>query len=146
MNPRQPDCFKTLVYLSFLIIAPFYWNVAKAQPSAQHNLTFDRLAKVWDEAIPLGNGMIGALIWEKDSVLRFSLDRADIWDLRPLKGLDREEFSFEWIRRQVLANDYKPVQDYLDAPYEREPAPTKIPAGALEFRLPAGIKASSVDL
>jgi len=36
-----------------------------AQPNSKHNLTFDHLAKRWDEAMPLGNGMLGVLIWEK---------------------------------------------------------------------------------
>ena len=31
----------------------------------EHNLLFDSLPKRWDEAIPLGNGMLGALIWQK---------------------------------------------------------------------------------
>ena len=36
-----------------------------AQPEAIHNLHFNSLAQRWDEAIPLGNGMLGALVWEK---------------------------------------------------------------------------------
>ncbi len=30
-----------------------------------HNLAFDKLPEVWDEAIPLGNGLTGALIWQR---------------------------------------------------------------------------------
>ncbi|MBX3241974.1 MAG: hypothetical protein KIT80_13380 [Chitinophagaceae bacterium] len=130
--------------VTLLAIACWVNNLA-AQPAAKHDLRFDRLATVWDEAIPLGNGTIGALIWQKDKKLRFSLDRADIWDLRPMKGLHREEFSFKWVEQQVLKNDYKPVQEYFDAPYDREPAPSKIPAGALEFDLP-GSPVSAVHL
>jgi hypothetical protein len=36
----------------------------------------------WDEAIPLGNGLTGGLLWGQDRTLRLSLDRADLWDLR----------------------------------------------------------------
>ena len=57
----------------------------------KHNLQFDTLAKRWDEALPIGNGMLGALIWEKNGKLRISLDRADLWDERPMKGLHRED-------------------------------------------------------
>ena len=60
-----------------------------AQPT-QHDLHFTSLAKQWDEAIPLGNGMLGALIWQKEDQLRFSLDRADLWDMRPMKDLHRK--------------------------------------------------------
>jgi alpha-L-fucosidase 2 len=106
---------------------------AQAQPGKQHNLKFDSLNRRWDEAIPLGNGLIGALIWQKEDRLRISLDRADLWDQRPMNGLHRKEFSYQWVFEQVVQQDYAPVQKNFDHPYDREPAPTKIPGGALEF-------------
>ncbi len=72
-----------------------------AQPAPQHDLLFTSLANTWDEGIPLGNGMVGALIWQKDNNLRISLDRADLWDMRPMKGLDRPEFTYEWTANGV---------------------------------------------
>jgi len=114
--------------------------------SSKHDLHFTTLAKSWDEAIPLGNGLIGALIWQKGGTLRFSLDRADLWDLRPVQEFSRPEFRFAWVREQVLKDDYKPVQELGDVPYERDPAPTKIPAGALEFDLSQMGKVAAVDL
>jgi hypothetical protein len=75
------------------------------------------------------------LVWAKDGKLRFSLDRADLWDSRPMQGLHRKEFSYKWVQEQVAKKDYKPVQDYFDRPYDNEPAPTKIPGGALEFNM-----------
>lgn len=104
-----------------------------SQPQPHHDLHFNSLASTWDEGIPLGNGMVGGLIWQKGNNLRISLDRADLWDLRPMKGLDRPEFTYEWIAGQVKKKDYAIVQKYFDAPYEIEPAPSKIPGGALEF-------------
>lgn len=111
-------------------------SAALAQPveRSPHDLAFAQLPTRWDEALPLGNGMLGALVWQKGDRLRFSLDRADLWDLRPMKGIDRPEFSYRWVEEQVRKNDYKPVQDYFDAPYDCEPGPTKIPGAALEFQ------------
>lgn len=101
--------------------------------SSPHDMQFDKLAPQWDEAVPLGNGLLGALIWQKGDHLRFSLDRADLWDLRPMKGLHRKEFSYNWVIDQIDKKEYTPVQQYFDAPYDKEPAPSKIPGGALEF-------------
>lgn len=98
-----------------------------------NDLHFDTLSKVWDEAIPLGNGMVGALIWEKEGRLRFSLDRADLWDLRPMANLATPEWKFRWVYDQWKKDDYKPVQDLFDVPYDKNPAPSKIPGAALEF-------------
>ncbi len=102
---------------------------------AQHDLVFSRLATTWDEGLPLGNGMLGALVWQKDGRLRLSLDRADLWDLRPMPNLDAPEWSFRWVEEKWRKNQYRDVQEKFDAPYETSPAPTKIPAGALEFDL-----------
>ncbi len=116
-------------YTCFLVITA---DLSIAQPD--HDLHFTTLANRWDEAIPLGNGVMGALLWLKGDNLRFSLDRADLWDNRPMNGLQRKEFSYAWVVGQVAKNDYGIVQKYLDEPYDRESAPCKIPGGALEFK------------
>lgn len=135
---RKHRLLKRQLYSRLLLLFPALLSLnGYAQPSTTHNLRFDRLPVVWDEALPIGNATLGALVWEKEGILRFSLDRSDLWDLRPMKGLHREEFSFEWVKKQVLANDYQPVQENFDKPYDREPAPTKIPGGALEFDIPS---------
>ncbi|MFT3946023.1 MAG: glycoside hydrolase N-terminal domain-containing protein [Agriterribacter sp.] len=107
--------------------------VAQSQPLPEHNLQFKNLAHRWDEAIPLGNGMLGALIWQKDDKLRLSLDRADLWDER--KALDLSKFNFKWVEEQVLKKDYAPVQKSGDHPYDNLPYPTKLPAAAMEFNM-----------
>ncbi len=115
-------------------------------PDPHHDLVFDRLASTWDEGVPLGNGMLGALVWKKGDSLRLSLDRADLWDLRPVPAFAGPEFRFAWVRDHVLANDYEPVHKMGDIPYDRDPAPTKIPAVALEFDIAALGELDSVRL
>ena len=133
MNPKI-NLTRTIVLIFVLYLCLF------AEVSAQTRFhPFNPLPKQWDEAMPLGNGMIGSLVWEKDKTVRFALDRADLWDSRPMKGLHRKEFSYQWIVEQRLNNNYKPVQEYFDQPYDREPAPTKIPGAALEFKFTQGL-------
>ena len=98
-----------------------------------HNLQFSKLSTTWDEGIPLGNGMFGMLVWKKGNNLRFSLDRADLWDLRPMPDLSKPEWKYSWVYEQWKNNNYKAVQDEFDRPYDELPAPSKIPAGAIEF-------------
>jgi alpha-L-fucosidase 2 len=132
---------RSLLFVMVMLFA----GLSSAQPLERHDLKFNTLASVWDEAIPLGNATVGALIWQKDGKLRFSLDRADLWDTRPMAGLHREEFRYKWVQEQVAKKDYKPVQQYFDLPYDKEPAPSKIPGGALEFVVP-GSSVKSVTL
>lgn len=117
------------------LIVPFLFLslTSFAQPKLQHNLVFDSLAKRWDEGIPLGNGWLGALIWQKDTRLRISLDRVDLWDDRPMPEIDK--LKFRWVVEKVKLNQYDSVQKIGDEPYEKYPAPTKIPGAAIEFEL-----------
>lgn len=47
-------------------------------PQSFCNLNFPHTITRWDEAVPLGNGVCGALIWGAADALRFSLDRGYI--------------------------------------------------------------------
>lgn len=119
--------FKLLIAL---LCVGLVYNV-NAQPAPQHNLQFDSLAAKWDEAMPLGNGMLGALLWQKDSKLRLSLDRADLWDER--QSLDLNKFNFKDVQRWVHNHTYDSAHVLGDAPYDNNPYPTKLPAAAIEF-------------
>lgn len=120
------------LFISFtlLLLMPF---ISNAQPKPSHDLRFTELSKRWDEGIPLGNGWIGALIWQKEKAIRFSLDRVDLWDDRPMPLI--EKVNYKWVQEKVALNQYDSVQKYGDEPYEANPAPTKIPGAALEMDL-----------
>lgn len=98
-----------------------------------YSLSFKYLPQSWDEGLPLGNGKIGALIWEKNNRLRFSLDHVELWDSRPMGNLTGDEWSYKWVLEQWKNNTYKNVQDLFDSPYNQSPAPSKIPGAAMEF-------------
>lgn len=97
------------------------------------DLRFPDLATVWDEGLPLGNATVGQLVWQKDGRLRFSIDRTDLWDLRPVESFEGEHFSFEWISQHIRNRDYDPVHRELEHGISGCPAPSKIPGAALEF-------------
>lgn len=122
-------------------------NVSKIKPAeSSHDLVFPELAKTWDEGMPLGNAFIGSLVWEKENALRMSLDRVDLWDLRPSDSISGPGYSFDWVYNQVMKKDYLPVQKKFDHPYDRLPAPSKIPGAGLEFSLEKTGKPESVHL
>lgn len=115
------------------------------EPSSS-DLVFTELAKTWDEAVPLGNATVGALVWQKGDALRFSLDQTDLWDLRETPGFKGDTFSFEWVKEHIRNNDYGKVQAAFDAPYDALPAPSKIPGAALEFPIDSLGQPASVRL
>lgn len=122
---------KKLLQYSILLFLLLVTQAGIAQPNKEHNLQFDSLARRWDEGIPIGNGWLGALIWQKNNKVRLSLDRVDLWDDRPMPEIDK--LTFNWVVEKVKLNQYDSVQKTGDEPYEKYPAPTKIPGAALEF-------------
>lgn len=112
-----------------------------------HGLKFDALPTLWDEAIPLGNGIIGNLIWEKEGRLRIALDRADLWDLRPVKEFESPDYSYQFVCDQVInKKDVSKVQALIDDRSRKDCAPTKIPVGAIEFPISQLGKVKAVQL
>lgn len=109
-------------------------------------LKFDQLPTAWDEAVPLGNGICGTLVWQKGDHLRLTLDRADLWDLRPVKEFSGPNYTFDFIRQAVANKDMKPVYEMIDARTSKDIAPTKIPAGAIEIPIAKLGKVKQVEL
>ena len=109
-------------------------DIPAGLPEGKHGLRFTTPATVWDEALPLGNGTMGALIWGDGSPLRISLDRSDLWDLRAVPEFHSPEYSFEQMRKWHEQGKVADLLRVYEQPYNR-PAPTKIPAGRIEITL-----------
>lgn len=94
-----------------------------------YNLRFEKTIESWDEAVPLGNGDIGCLIWGKPSALRFSLDKNDLWDC---SGAPQAKggFTYAAMKEFVREGDQKSILETFDKPYDKS-APTKLPAGKI---------------
>ncbi|MCC7494442.1 MAG: hypothetical protein IT204_18945 [Fimbriimonadaceae bacterium] len=117
------------------------WTLATsllaAPPAAELNLDLAAPLRTWDEAIPLGQGLLGGLLWGEGTTLRLSLDRGDLWDLRTPELATTPEFSYAHLRELVAAANHAAIVRIFDGLY-RGPYPTKIGAGRLEMELPAG--------
>lgn len=89
----------------------------------------------WDEAVPLGNGKCGCLCWGSPEEIRFSLDRADLWD-RTVLWEQNEEFSWKNLVKLAKEGNTRKIREIFDAPYYY-PSPTKLPAGRILLHFPA---------
>lgn len=100
---------------------------------------------VWDEAIPMGNGLLGGLLWGEGDVIRLSLDRGDLWDERPAKDMPWEQFTYANLQRLVREKKPAEINAVFDKNY-RDVHPTKIPAGRLEITLASSQRVRSFEL
>lgn len=152
-HKRRTNCKRFIQNVSIMCLlamgatnaAAYAQETCETSPCSS-DLVADSLAASWDEGMPLGNATVGALVWRKENALRLSLDRTDLWDLRPSDSLAGENYRFEWVKQHIRQKNYLPVQQKFDHPYDREAAPSKIPGAAIEFPLAALGRPSSVRL
>jgi len=117
-----------------------------AGPVAHSNPELTAPIERWDQAIPLGNGLTGGLLWGSGQNLKLSLDRGDLWDLRTPDTLLRDDWTWTTIRKLVAEKNQKRISELFDVPYNAFPYPTKIPAGRLELTLNESQAAESFRL
>src|SRR5512146_149747 len=124
---------RVVLVACLLVIGPVIsGGPIRAQPRAEHGLAYTAPARVWDEALPLGNGLLGALVWGDGQPLRVSLDRTDLWDLRPVPEFSGPDYSYQRMRQWVKEGRLDDLHRLYDKPYGN-PGPTKIPAGRIEL-------------
>jgi alpha-L-fucosidase 2 len=114
-------------------------------PPEKHGLNYATPARTWDEGLPLANGLLGALVWGDGQPLNISLDRTDLWDLRPVPEFHSPEYSYAQVRRRHEEGRHDDLLRLLEDPYRRA-APTKIPAGRLELSFAGHFAGSTLDL
>ena len=117
-------------------------------PAPDLDLVLDAPIDKWDEAIPLGNGTMGVLLWGADGVLRLSLDRGDLWDERssPQFLAVQDRFNWKTMQNLVAANRMAEFNQVFDANYDYDFAPTKLPAGRIEIPLAAALAPATFRL
>ncbi|KRF43706.1 hypothetical protein ASG93_01950 [Paenibacillus sp. Soil787] len=91
----------------------------------KHDLIFDQPITRWDEALPLGNGLTGCLLWGNGKPLRFSLDRGDLWDLRLTPEVLDAGFTYAGMIECVRRGDQEGLLSRFDSIYEKYPVPNQ---------------------
>lgn len=98
----------------------------------------------WDEAVPLGNGLIGVLLWGSGRKVKLSLDRGDLWDERD-NGVRRDpRWNYKTLADAVARRDNRPCVE-LQELSNKMPA-TKLPVGRIELELESGIVDATYEL
>lgn len=134
--------------LPALFVGLFSASGSAGSPDASLNLKLKAPITTWDEAVPMGNGLLGGLLWGDGHTLRLSLDRGDLWDERPSKHFleVRDRFNWASMQRMVQENRMDEFNDVFDSNYDYNGPPTKLPAGRLELDLGAGQTVESFEL
>ncbi|MBI4890694.1 MAG: glycoside hydrolase N-terminal domain-containing protein [Acidobacteria bacterium] len=117
---------------SGIVLSGLWLSLGLATAAEPFRLTLAAPIDRWDEAIPLGNGLMGGLLWGSGNELRLSLDRGDLWDLRPHPAFVQPGFKYAKVvelaaggRTEELNKLFSRVSDF----------PTKLPGARLVLTL-----------
>ncbi len=98
----------------------------------------------WDEGLPLGNGRTGSLVYGSKP-LKITVDRTDLWDLRPNEVTLEKGFNFKNLVELSLSGkeeDRKERDRLFEDIFMGKPYPSKITAGHIGLWF--GISAENV--
>jgi hypothetical protein len=89
-------------------------NLSCRTPPDSCDLALSAPVQDWWEAIPIGNGQLGALIWGKDNRLTVKLDRVDVWDERVGDpSWKSDEFNWRTIKKHKEAGNFGRIHQTL---------------------------------
>lgn len=99
--------------LSFALLALAMNAMAQTLPEQNHSeLWYDSPSHLWTEALPLGNGRLGAMVFGSPLQERLQLNEETIWAGKPNSNHNPE--ALEWlpeIRKLVFEGRYREAQD-----------------------------------
>ncbi|WP_433831222.1 glycosyl hydrolase family 95 catalytic domain-containing protein [Flavobacterium anhuiense] len=129
----------------------FFFMLAVIQLNAQKLiLQYDKPASNWNEALPIGNGRLGAMIFGNPGKEELQLNEEAIWAGEPGNNVPKNTYAnIEAIRKLIFEKKYKEAQDLANQTFPRQ-APKDLnygmpyqTAGSLWFDFPNHEKVSN---
>jgi len=105
----------SLSAVATLPFIPRAWSAARDRRSAL-TLRYERPASVWTEALPVGNGRIGAMIFGGIARERLQLNEDTLWGGGPYNPVNPQaKASLAELRRLIFAGQYAEAEAFANA-------------------------------
>ena len=106
---ERPTWSQAVLVLLILFAALFS---SAAHASGSHQLWYPQPARNWNEALPIGNGRLGAMVFGGVTNERLQLNEETIWAGRPNNNANPEALEYlPRVRQLVWEGRYKEAQD-----------------------------------
>jgi alpha-L-fucosidase 2 len=106
----------------------------------RHSITHRQPPRRWQDGLPLGNGRLGVMVWGDGAPLSFTLDHANLWDLRHNPAaLEDPGHTYAQLRELIAQGRFDEVKERFEDRFLRDNpvGPTKLYAGRAELDLGA---------
>jgi alpha-L-fucosidase 2 len=102
------------IFLSFTFV--FSAIALSAQPQNDFTLWYDRPAEKWVEAMPLGNGRLGAMLYGNPAHEELQLNEETLWAGAPNNNPNpKAKENLARIRRLIFEGKYREAQAACDS-------------------------------
>lgn len=132
------------IWCAITAAIPAVQVMAAAVAENPNLLWYDRPAVKWEQALPVGNGRLGAMIFGQPAKERLQLNDVTVWSGRPQPDADRKDAykNLPELRRLIREGKYAEAEKFANANFNG-PAPYDASYQTLgdlnfEFQLPAG--------
>ncbi|WP_205500004.1 glycoside hydrolase family 95 protein [Rufibacter psychrotolerans] len=99
------------VFLGFALFLGLAFSPSFAQPSSPLRLWYDKPASHWNEALPLGNGRIGAMVFGNPAREQLQLNEETVWAGEPGNNLNLDLYpALPQIRQLIFDGKHKEAQ------------------------------------
>ena len=101
----------TRITLSFIICTLLF-----SPARAQYRLWYDKPAQTWTQALPVGNGVIGGMVYGTPAVEHIALNEETIWAGQPNNVINpNAKQALPEVRRLIFEGKYKEAQALAEA-------------------------------
>ena len=101
----------TRIVLSFIIC-----TVSFSPARAQYRLWYDQPAQTWTQALPIGNGVMGGMVFGTPAVEHIQINEETIWAGQPNNVVNpNAKKALPEVRQLIFEGKYKEAQDLANA-------------------------------
>ncbi|MBO9659828.1 MAG: glycoside hydrolase family 95 protein [Chitinophagaceae bacterium] len=109
---------RLLIFCLFLVLGSFHGWSQSGQPL---KLWYDKPAANWNEALPIGNGRLAAMIFGGTDKERIQLNEETVWSGEPGNNIIENVYdSIQQIRKLIFEGKYKEAQDQSNRAFPRQ--------------------------
>ena len=84
--------------------------------AAQHRLWYDQPAMTWTQALPIGNGVMGGMVFGAPAVEHIQMNEETIWAGQPNNVINpNAKQALPKVRQLIFEGKYKEAQDLANA-------------------------------
>ena len=102
-------------YLKFILLACLISYCFGAFAQHKNVLWYDKPASNWNEALPIGNGFIAAMVFGSPQLDRLQLNESTIWGGGPNNTVDSGAFKYiDTVRNLLAQKKYEQAQNFAN--------------------------------